>query len=85
VLQQMHLQQTLQSDSPPSENQARIHRTPQDRSGRYEEAVSDFTAAIELLPSSADFHFNRGYCRRKQVRPSVSSLAGEGCSDLKHL
>jgi hypothetical protein len=31
-------------------------------------AVEDFTAAIRLEPSSADFYHNRGFALRKQVR-----------------
>lgn len=36
-----------------------------DRLGDYEAAVADFSAAIALDPSNADFYHNRGFSRRK--------------------
>ncbi len=43
---------------------------PQDYVG----AVSDFTSAIRLEPSNADFYHNRGFAHRKQVSLTRRSL-----------
>ena len=39
-----------------------------DRAGLFEEAIKDFSCAIEIIPQNSDFYHNRGFCHRKQVR-----------------
>ena len=43
-----------------------------DRKGEYALAVRNFSTAIELDPTSADFYHNRGFAHRKQATPHRS-------------
>ena len=38
-----------------------------DRSGDFASAIKDFSKAIEVLPTKADFYHNRGFCHRKRA------------------
>ena len=40
-----------------------------DRKGEYALAVRNFSTAIELDPTNADFYHNRGFAHRKQAMP----------------
>jgi hypothetical protein len=43
-----------------------------DRKGEYALAVRNFSTAIELDPTSADFYHNRGFAHRKQAIPLIA-------------
>ena len=42
-----------------------------DRKGEYALAVRNFSTAIELDPTNADFYHNRGFAHRKQATPAA--------------
>ncbi|RHY32515.1 hypothetical protein DYB32_002490 [Aphanomyces invadans] len=52
------------------------------RSGSYTGAVDDFSKAIQLIPSNADFYHNRGFCHRKQGRYDVAIQDYSAAIDL---
>ncbi len=51
--------------TPPREKGTRRY----DRKGEYALAVRNFSTAIELDPTNADFYHNRGFAHRKQATP----------------